>query len=125
MVGGRLLYWDTLKGILIILVVFGHCGTSVGQNLLSVIYAFHMPLFVLVSGYFSKRSNIGDGGYKRLLIIYLLFNTMYLSLDIVGGHYSIHRILSPSFALWYILSLIYWRIILLFIPSSQIGRAHV
>lgn len=51
----RSLYWDTIKGLLIILVVFGHCGTAVGNNLLSVIYSFHMPLFILVSGFFSKK----------------------------------------------------------------------
>lgn len=58
----RTLYWDTLKGILIILVVFGHCGTAVGNNLLSVVYSFHMPLFVLVSGFFSRRQYSIVGG---------------------------------------------------------------
>lgn len=58
----RLLYWDTLKGFLIILVVFGHCGTAVGDNMLSVVYSFHMPLFILISGFFSKRSEIFNGG---------------------------------------------------------------
>lgn len=126
MVGNRLLYWDTLKGILIVLVVLGHCGTAVGQNLISLIYAFHMPLFILVSGYFSKKSDVMNwGGYKRLIIIYFVFDVMYLSLDISAGYYSIQRILSPSFALWYILSLIYWRLILQFIPSSMLEKKKI
>lgn len=48
-------YWDTLKGILIVLVVLGHTGTALGEKILSVIYSFHMPLFLFISGYFSKR----------------------------------------------------------------------
>lgn len=126
MAGNRLLYWDTLKGILIILVVLGHCGSAVGQNMISLIYAFHMPLFILVSGYFSKKSDrLNFSGYKRLIIIYLVFNTLYLALDIFGGYYSIQRILSPSFALWYILSLIFWRLILQFIPNSMLKKKKI
>lgn len=53
----RSTYWDTVKGVLILLVVFGHCGTALGSGLLSAIYAFHMPLFILVSGYFSKKTH--------------------------------------------------------------------
>lgn len=52
-------YWDTLKGVLIILVVLGHCGTAVGNQVLSVIYSFHMPLFVLTTGFFSRNTNMG------------------------------------------------------------------
>ena len=49
-------YWDTLKGLLILLVILGHCGTALSEGLLSVIYSFHMPLFVFISGYFSKKT---------------------------------------------------------------------
>lgn len=60
----RLIYLDTLKGMLIILVVLGHCGTALSTGLLSSIYAFHMPLFILVSGYLSKKTekNLLGGG---------------------------------------------------------------
>lgn len=60
----RVHYIDTLKGVLIILVVLGHCGTALSTNMLSSIYAFHMPLFILISGYLSKKSsgNLLGGG---------------------------------------------------------------
>lgn len=51
-------YWDTVKAVLIFLVVLGHTGTALGDRVLSVIYAFHMPLFVFVSGYFSKKKSL-------------------------------------------------------------------
>lgn len=66
-------YFDLIKGIAIILVVFGHCiqygsgdtfynTESYFDNLVfKAIYSFHMPLFAIVSGYLfffsvSKRS---------------------------------------------------------------------
>ncbi len=56
----RLLYLDCLKGIGIILMVFGHLDLS--QNLLTHwIYAFHMPLFFIVCGVlWSVKGNVED-----------------------------------------------------------------
>lgn len=54
-------YFDNLKFILIIFVVVGYTIEPLIQTssklkiLYSFIYAFHMPLFILVSGYFSKE----------------------------------------------------------------------
>lgn len=118
-------FWDTLKAMLIVLVVLGHTGTAMGDRWLSVIYAFHMPLFIFISGYFSKKQSFSllGGGNKRLVILFLVFNTAYLALDVaLGGGIGLHRLLSPAFALWYILSLIYWRIILQLIPQSVLDR---
>lgn len=118
-------FWDTLKAILIVLVVLGHTGTALGDKWMSVIYAFHMPLFIFVSGYFSKRKPLREigMGIKRLIVIYLVFDLAYIALDVVmGSGFSISRLLTPSFALWYILSLIYWRVILQVLPQSLIDN---
>lgn len=60
-------YWDNMKGLLISLVVMGHfiqvyfekCVWGDNyyflQTVLCFIYYFHMPLFIFVSGYFSKN----------------------------------------------------------------------
>ena len=48
--GKRLAEFDVLKGIGILLVVIGH--TTISDPLKYIIYSFHMPLFVAVSGYF-------------------------------------------------------------------------
>jgi fucose 4-O-acetylase-like acetyltransferase len=50
---------DVVKGIAIYMVVFGHCiqyATPIdydyeGSILFRLIYGFHMPLFMLISGY--------------------------------------------------------------------------
>lgn len=55
-------FWDVLKGILIYLVVLGHfvqygtTGDFWQHPLFRGIYIFHMPLFILVSGYFGVHS---------------------------------------------------------------------
>ena len=51
--------WDNIKGLLILLVVFGHCLWDLQDRhwndlIVDGIYFFHMPAFVFVSGYFSK-----------------------------------------------------------------------
>ena len=127
MVKQRSLYWDTLKGFLIILVVFGHCGTAVGNSLLSSIYIFHMPLFILISGYFSKRTGMRNwgGSSKKLIFIYLVFHVAYLSLESVGSGVTIRKLLIPSFSLWYILSLIIWRFFLQCIPAGLLRHRNL
>ena len=49
----RLKWLDIAKGITIILMVIGH--TSIPDPFSRFIYAFHMPLFFLVSGFLSKK----------------------------------------------------------------------
>ena len=52
-------YWDNFKGFLIILVVMGHCmwayrDSHIAGYLVKLIYIFHMPAFIFVSGYLSR-----------------------------------------------------------------------
>lgn len=86
------------------------------------IYAFHMPLFVLISGYFTRRKPIGKqfSGSLRLLRLFLVFQLVDLAiLYFVGNEQvSIRRIVSPRFALWYLVCLFYWRMLLSVIPQS-------
>ena len=61
-ISARSLEFDILKGLAIYLVLCGHSITSLSSaekqdNILyCLIYAFHMPLFMLISGYFSART---------------------------------------------------------------------
>ena len=49
-------YADYLKGIGIVLVVMGHCWI-IPSDLYKYIYSFHMPLFFMITGYFSSSVN--------------------------------------------------------------------
>lgn len=77
----RNVYLDIVKAITIILVVFGHCiqygsgskylsGIFYENPIFIFIYSFHMPLFMLVSGYlfaYSARKIDEDHGWLLLI----------------------------------------------------------
>ena len=62
MSSGRISKWDNVKFILMVLVVAGHfsmqyASTLADMRVLSfIIYTFHMPAFVFVSGLFAKKA---------------------------------------------------------------------
>lgn len=75
---GRLVQFDILKGIGIILVIIGH--TSLSGYPKSLIYGFHMPLFFFCSGVFYKDKPLVEQGkrsIKQLIIPYLFFCLIY------------------------------------------------
>lgn len=74
---GRLAFIDIAKGILIILVVMGHIAP--GDTVLHhYIFWFHMPAFLLISGFFIKSTFVFkeemEKKLKRLMIPYLFFS---------------------------------------------------
>ena len=72
----RIDYLDTLKGLLIILVVFGHTG--INSNIQKWIYSFHMPLFLIISGFFYKESRkiLNLNRIKRLVFPFICFTIL-------------------------------------------------
>ena len=113
-------YLDSAKAVLIFFVILGHCITRLGENsecitlLFNLIYSFHMPLFVFVSGYFFNP-NKGRSSIIRncieLFSTYLLFQLIW---NIIRPPHSLSSVLSPAVTLWYLLCLVYWKLILLF-----------
>ena len=87
----RISYIDSLKGIAVLLVVFGHCWTFQKQFAVKLIMAFHMPLFFFISGYLFKYTDtykrdaicviIAKG--KHLLIPYFIFEGFNLVVSLL------------------------------------------
>jgi len=106
----RILFWDNIKGVLIFLVVFAHalyslCDIPIIDTVVKVIYTFHMPVFIFVSGYFGKSERSQSaGGIAKLVFSYLLFNTL------TGFIYGFENLLIPLYSYWYILALVLWRL---------------
>ena len=116
-------YFDNAKFILMFFVVFGHIlRTYIDQNetiyaLYNTIYTFHMPAFILLSGFFAKGFN--KKGYikklsMKLILPYLLFQILYT----IYYYYLFDRstlefeALDPNWALWFLLSLFFWNLML-------------
>lgn len=127
---------DALKMLLIVLVIYGHIPLLDGLinggifiecdpitwTAVKGVYAFHMPLFVLISGYFTKRRLFKEQVTKSLslLRIFLIFHCLDLFLNwcysrVIPGW---QELIYPSFALWYLLCLFYWRILVCLIPKK-------
>jgi fucose 4-O-acetylase-like acetyltransferase len=110
-------YFDNFKGLLILLVVIGHfTGAFIYKNhfmdfLVITIYSFHMPAFVFISAYFSKRNSFLKL-VKTLLIPYFIFQSIYFIFLYVTGRDSHFSLLQPYFTLWFMLSLFCWRLII-------------
>lgn len=87
----RIDYLDIIKGIGIILVVFGHSHGNSEFESYKWITSFHMPLFFIVSGFLISTKDIKEIKFKEflfkksksLLIPYFLFSLIYLPLKII------------------------------------------
>lgn len=128
MVKSRDNLFDNLKGFLIILVVFAHIieykNSGIFMYMRSAIYIFHMPLFVFISGYFSKntaKKNYHIKNVENSLIPYFVFNTLYILLI---GEFGFKEVFTPKFIYWYFFCLFLWRLILPLVSKFN-GKAVV
>ncbi|WP_226087245.1 acyltransferase family protein [Mesobacillus sp. S13] len=117
-------YFDNAKFILIFFVVFGHLLRSFIEdnemiyNLYKVIYTFHMPAFILVSGFFARGFN--KKGYvmkiaKKLILPYFIFQLIYSIFYYFLYSKSTFTMdpLNPHWSLWFLISLFCWNIMLI------------
>ena len=75
-----------------------------------------MPLFVFVSGYFASGDKGKTArGVARIFETYAVFQLIRLCLS---GDWSIANVMTPQWTLWYLLSLCYWRLAALLLPSE-------
>lgn len=118
---------DGIKWLLIVLVTFGHViepalSNPIANKLYSIIYIFHMPLFVFISGYYA---NVKD---KEKLISkgFMLLETFLVVMIPQCFYYgSIIPLLNPENSGWYLISLITWYIIFLLIINKLVGKIVV
>lgn len=118
---------DALKFFLIFFVVLGHSIPRFGGGNLdyleSSIYLFHMPLFVMLSGYLYNKQPTRKfwKGEFALLASLMMFELINGVLNYLFRH-TIIPLFQPYWTLWYLLSLIYWRLIVQYIPSKWLNH---
>lgn len=111
-------YLDNIKFILIFLVVLGHySGCYLNSRIMlgfyDTIYSFHMPAFILLSGYLSK--NIKQQRYKdidSILLPYIIIQLIYILYRKFLGMPHEWSFAVPIDANWYLLGLFIWRLII-------------
>lgn len=107
-----------LKGFLVFLVVFGHLiegfSSSFGRDwLYNLIYSFHMPAFVAISGVLFKIETPAKKLAQTILIPFVVYNIIF-ELSSYGsfGKFT-HNFYqgAPYWHLWFLLALFIWKAI--------------
>ncbi len=125
---------ENAKIVAIVLVVVGHfigplrSSSAVALALSNFIYWFHMPLFVMLAGWFAGRISASPERLRstwwKLLLPYLLFETIN-----TGIHASMNGVAFrpsydlPSFGMWFLVSLATWRLAIPWARKNHLGVA--
>ena len=114
-------FFDNAKYLAIVLVAVAHSweplmgGSRAVKAAYIVVYAFHMPAFIIISGYFSRGFTGRPDQVRRLLtgmvLPYVVFETAYSLLQRWAGHDG-HPIslIDPYYLTWFLIALFIWRV---------------
>ena len=113
-------FFDNAKMLLVTLVVVGHSWTlfpdwSESSPVYTFLYAWHVPAFVLVTGYLSRSFTYTRANLRKLLttvvLPYLVFETLLaLFRSAVGGEDLSTLYVDPHWPMWYLSVLFLWRL---------------
>lgn len=115
-------YFDNVKYLAIVLVAVAHAwepvmdGSRATRALYMVVYAFHMPAFILISGYFSRTFDMSAPKVKRLItgvaVPYVLFETAYSLFKryVDDAPDTSISLVDPLFLTWFLIALFIWRV---------------
>ncbi|MGW7495688.1 acyltransferase family protein [Streptomyces luteogriseus] len=115
-------FFDNAKYLAIVLVAMGHAweplkgDSRILEAAYQVVYAFHMPAFIIISGYFSRSFDMRPDRLKRLItgvaVPYIIFETAYpLFKRVIDNdpHQEI-SLLDPWYLTWFLVALFVWRL---------------
>ena len=118
----RVPFWDNARFVCIVLVVTGHAIqrlTYDSDNALVLylfIYAFHMPAFAMISGYFSKASPPTTRQMKKvltdILLPYFIMEAIWTLVQFLVEGKREFNPSTPSWTLWFLLALGIFRLVL-------------
>ncbi|GAA2663380.1 acyltransferase family protein [Streptomyces vastus] len=115
-------FFDNAKYLAIVLVAMGHTWQPLtdhsrsAEALYMVVYAFHMPAFILISGYFSRSFDMRADRLQRLVtgiaVPYILFEAAYSVFKKVADDDPGHPVslLDPWYLTWFLVALFVWRL---------------
>ncbi|WP_345802088.1 acyltransferase family protein [Microbacterium sp. AZCO] len=118
----RVPFWDNARFACIVLVVLGHAtqrltyDSDVALSLYLLVYAFHMPAFAIISGYFSKSGAPTRRQMARvltdILLPYVIFESLWTLLKFIVEGSATPNLTKPSWTLWFLLALGIFRLVL-------------
>ncbi|MFD7702116.1 acyltransferase family protein [Streptomyces caelestis] len=115
-------FFDNAKYLAIVLVAVGHAweplrdGSRAVSALYMLVYAFHMPAFIVVAGYHSRGFDGSPERVKRLItgvvLPYVVFETAYTFFTrwTDGVPDRPVTLLEPLYLTWFLAALFVWRL---------------
>ena len=124
---GREYYFDNLKFLLIFLVVLGHFAelimnkSIIAKTTWMIIYSFHMPLFVFVSGFFAKNAVRNKNFNKSIafFILYFCMKTVIFIVDKLCGANPNYNFTKINSIQWYIFAMGAWYLISIILRDAN------
>lgn len=121
-------WWDNVRYVSGTLVVVGHTIEPLRDFdgplwLWMVSWALRLPVFVMVCGYFSSAAPLNARETRRIIesiaLPYLFFSALQtLQVKWLSGEWKIYLGL-PKWALWFLLSLVVWRVLLPYVAALR------
>jgi fucose 4-O-acetylase-like acetyltransferase len=121
-------WWDNVRYVSGTLVVVGHSIEPLRDFegplwLWMVSWALRLPVFVMVCGYFSSAGPLNARETRRIIesiaFPYIFFSALQtLQVKWLSGEWKIYLGL-PKWALWFLLSLIVWRVLLPYVTALR------
>ncbi|WP_308170076.1 acyltransferase family protein [Acrocarpospora catenulata] len=110
-------FLDNAKFLAIVMVVAGHLiedlrDVQAAHAIYFFVYLFHMPLFIVISGYLSRNFTILRARklITGLAVPYVIFEIAYsLPRYFLYGKFEI-SLLDPYYLTWFLMSLFLWRL---------------
>jgi fucose 4-O-acetylase-like acetyltransferase len=115
-------FFDNAKYLAVVLVAIGHSweplksDSRVLQAAYNVVYTFHMPAFLVISGYFSRSFDLSPRRLKGLItgvaVPYVVFETAYSLFERYLGDTPGQAIslFNPIYLTWFLCALLVWRL---------------
>ncbi|MEU6658512.1 acyltransferase family protein [Streptomyces sp. NPDC046821] len=115
-------FFDNAKYLAIVLVAMGHAWEPLRDDsraaaaLYITVYTFHMPAFIVISGYFSRSFDASPERLKRLVtgvgVPYVLFEVAYTFFKRWANDDPTYPIslLDPWYLTWFLIALFVWRL---------------
>ncbi|TDD33451.1 acyltransferase [Actinomadura sp. KC06] len=113
-------FFDNAKYFAILLVVAGHSlanllNVPLAKGLYLFVYMFHMPLFIVITGYFSRNWTFAGGKARKLItnvgVPYVVFEFAYSLYDWLAGRNELEiSLLNPYYLTWFLCALFMWRL---------------
>lgn len=114
-------FFDNAKYFAILLVVMGHSIANMRHDMPIVkglyvfVYMFHMPVFIVLTGYLSRNWTFSAGKARKLItnvgVPYLVFEIAYeLYSWLAGGEKLEISLLKPHWLMWFMCALFLWRL---------------